>query len=39
MDKVVPLFNPFTTIFYFKLFELGKVLFGLVKVWKDLEFI
>jgi hypothetical protein len=39
MDKFVPLFKPFTTIFYFKLFELGNVLFGPVKVWKDLEFI
>jgi hypothetical protein len=28
MDKVVPLFNTFTTIFYFKYFELGKTLYG-----------
>jgi hypothetical protein len=39
MDKVVPFFKSITTIFYFKNFELGKVLFGSVKVWKDLNFI
>jgi hypothetical protein len=28
MDKVVPIFKTFTTIFYFKFLELGKTLFG-----------
>jgi hypothetical protein len=32
MDKVVPFFKTFITIFYFKNFELRKVLFGAVKV-------
>jgi hypothetical protein len=32
MEKVVPSFKFLTTIFYFNLFELGKVLFRLVKV-------
>jgi hypothetical protein len=36
MEKVVPLFKAFKTIFYFKFFEVGKVLFRLVKVWNDL---
>jgi hypothetical protein len=31
MENVVPFFNPFTTIFYFKFFELGKVLSGAIK--------
>jgi hypothetical protein len=31
MEKVVPFFKIFTTIFYFKFFEPGKVLFGLDK--------
>jgi hypothetical protein len=39
MENIVPYFKPFTTIFYFKIFELGKVLFETVKVWKDLKFI
>jgi hypothetical protein len=26
MEKVVPFFKPFTTVFYFKNFELGNVL-------------
>jgi hypothetical protein len=32
MEKVVPLFNIFMTIFYFKFFELRKVIFVSVKV-------
>jgi hypothetical protein len=32
MDKVVPHFNIFITIFYFKFFELAKVIFCSVKV-------
>jgi hypothetical protein len=31
MEKVVPFFKTFTTIFYFKNFELGKDHFGVVK--------
>jgi hypothetical protein len=31
-EKVVPFFKTFTTIFYFKLFKVGKVHFGWVKV-------
>jgi hypothetical protein len=31
-EKDVPLFKSFTTIFYFKFFESGKILFGSVKV-------
>jgi hypothetical protein len=31
MEKVVPFFKTFTTIFYFNLFEHGKVLFESVK--------
>jgi hypothetical protein len=32
MEKDVPFFKTFTTIFYFTFLELGKVLFGSVKV-------
>jgi hypothetical protein len=32
MEKVVSFFKYLTTIFYFKFFELGKVLFRSVKV-------
>jgi hypothetical protein len=32
MEKIIPFFKPLTTIFYFKFFDLGKVLFGAVKV-------
>jgi hypothetical protein len=32
MEKVVPFFKTFTTIFYFKIFKIGKVLFRAVKV-------
>jgi hypothetical protein len=39
MEKVSPLFQTFKVIFYFKFLELGKVLFGLVKVRMDLNFI
>jgi hypothetical protein len=39
MKKVVPLFKSFTTIFYFKIFGCGKVLFGWVKVGIDLNYI
>jgi hypothetical protein len=35
MEKVVPLFKPFKTIFYSQFSENGKVLFGSVKVWED----
>jgi hypothetical protein len=39
MEKVVPFFKTFTTIFYFNFFNLGKILFGSVKVWNDLNWI
>jgi hypothetical protein len=32
MEKVVHFFKTFTSIFYFKFFELGKVLFGPAKL-------
>jgi hypothetical protein len=32
MDKVVPLFKPFTAIFYFKIFKYRNILFRVVKV-------
>jgi hypothetical protein len=32
MEKVVHFFKTFTTIFHFKKIELGKILFGVVKV-------
>jgi hypothetical protein len=32
MEKIIPLLKPFKTIFYFNIFNRGKVLFGLVKV-------
>jgi hypothetical protein len=38
MEKVVPLFKPFTTIFYFKFFEHQKVLFLSVNVQTGLKF-
>jgi hypothetical protein len=31
MEKVVPLFKPFGNIFYFKIFQLGRVLLRVVK--------
>jgi hypothetical protein len=37
MEKVVPLFNPFKTIFYFNFYEQGKVLFESIKVWRGLK--
>jgi hypothetical protein len=37
MEKVVPLFKTFTTIFYFKIFKLNKVLFRPVKILKQFE--
>jgi hypothetical protein len=37
MDKVVSLFKPFKTIFYFKIFDLAKVLFGANKFWMGLK--
>jgi hypothetical protein len=37
MKKVIPFFKTFTTIFYLKKFELGKVVYGLVKVCMDLN--
>jgi hypothetical protein len=33
MEKVVPLFEPFTNIFYFKIFQLQRVLLRSVKIW------
>jgi hypothetical protein len=38
MDKAVPLFKPFKTIFYLKKFEQGKVLFVSVKFQLSLKF-
>jgi hypothetical protein len=32
IEKVVPLFKSFTTIFYLKFLKLGKILFGSIKV-------
>jgi hypothetical protein len=32
MEKIVPFFKKFSTIFYFKNFELEKVLLGSVKI-------
>jgi hypothetical protein len=32
MEKVIPLIKSFKTIFYIKIFELGKVQFGLNKI-------
>jgi hypothetical protein len=37
IEKVVPFFKTFTTIFYFKFFELGKALFGLNKILKEFK--
>jgi hypothetical protein len=37
MEKVVRLFEIFKTIFYSKFLELGKIKFGLAKVWKKLN--
>jgi hypothetical protein len=37
MDKVVHLFESLKTMFYFKFFRLGKVVFESVKVWKVLK--
>jgi hypothetical protein len=39
MEKVVPFFKKFTTIFYFTFLEIRKVLFEAVKVWKNLKII
>jgi hypothetical protein len=39
MEKVVPFFKPFTTIFYIKIFKLEKVRFGLNKFWTGLIWI
>jgi hypothetical protein len=38
MEKVLPFFKTFTTIFYFKLFEPGKVLPASIKVRMSLNF-
>jgi hypothetical protein len=38
MEKVVPFFKSFTTIFYFNIFALGKVLFGSVQIRTGLKF-
>jgi hypothetical protein len=32
MEEIVLFFKSFSTVFYFKFFELGEVLFGVVKV-------
>jgi hypothetical protein len=37
MEKVVHLFESFKTIFYFKIFKLGKAVFGSVNIWKVLK--
>jgi hypothetical protein len=37
MEKVVHLFKIFKTLVYFKFLKLGKVKFGLIKVWKILN--
>jgi hypothetical protein len=37
MEQVVSLFKSFKTLFYLNFFDLGKVLFGPVKVWNDLN--
>jgi hypothetical protein len=37
MDKLVHLFEIFKTIFYFKFLELGKVKFGSIKIWKNVN--
>jgi hypothetical protein len=37
MDKVVPFLKYFTTIFYLKILEFGRVLFGSVEVCIDLK--
>jgi hypothetical protein len=37
MEKVLPLFKPFKTTFYFKNFKQRKVLFELDEVWKELK--
>jgi hypothetical protein len=39
MEEVAPLFKTFKTIFYFKNFELGNILFGSGKLQMDLKFI
>jgi hypothetical protein len=39
MEKVIPLIKSFKTIFYIKNFELGKVQFGLNKIWTGLIWI
>jgi hypothetical protein len=37
MEKIVPLFKPYRIIFYLNFSEQGKILFGLVKVWINLN--
>jgi hypothetical protein len=37
MENVVPLFETFKTVFYFKILDLGKVLFGSIKVRMNLN--
>jgi hypothetical protein len=37
MEKVASFFKTFTSIFYFKFLELRKLLFGLIKIWKNLN--
>jgi hypothetical protein len=37
MKKIVTFFKSFTIIFYFKFFELDKVLFESIKIWKNLN--
>jgi hypothetical protein len=37
MEKIVPLFKPYKTIFYFKKIQTGKVPFGSSGVWTNLN--
>jgi hypothetical protein len=37
MEKIVHIFEIFETIFYFKFLELGKIKFGSIKVWENLN--
>jgi hypothetical protein len=39
IEKVVPFFKPFTTIFYLKYFKLRKIMFESNQVWNRVEFV
>jgi hypothetical protein len=39
MEELVPFFKTFSTIFYFKFCELGKVLVESIKILKGFEFV